>query len=57
MQPQVQVENDGTNKGGSPTRVNEKRQEYDAIDNFTELLTASRVDDDNLYDDLHELFR
>ena len=52
MQPQVQVENDGTNKGGSPTGANEKCQKYDAIDSFTELLIASRVDDDNLYDDL-----
>lgn len=46
------MKNDGANKGGSPTRANEKGQEYDAIDSFTELLTASRVDEDNLYDDL-----
>ena len=46
VQPQVQVENDGTNKGGSPMGESEKRQEYDAIDSFTKLLTTSRVDDD-----------
>ena len=42
----MQVENDGTNKGGSPMGESEKRQEYDAIDSFTKLLTTSRVDDD-----------
>jgi hypothetical protein len=52
VQPQLQVKNDGTNKGGSPTKANEKRQEYDAIDSFTELLTASRVNEANLFDDL-----
>ena len=45
VQPQVQVENDGTNRG-SPIGESEKCQEYDAIDSFTELLTTSRVDDD-----------
>ena len=52
MQPQVQVENDGTNRGGSPIAANVKRQEYDTIDSFTQLLTVSRVDDDILHDDL-----
>ena len=46
VQPQVQVENDGTNKGGSPVGESEKRQKYEAIDSFTKLLTTSRVDDD-----------
>jgi hypothetical protein len=50
VQPQVQVENDGIHNGGSPTRANEELQDYYAIDSFTELLTASRVDHDNLYD-------
>ena len=49
-QPQVQVENNG-NSLQPEVQVqvkenSEKRQEYDAIDSFTELLTTSRVDDD-----------
>jgi hypothetical protein len=52
VQPEVQVKNDDSNKGGSPTRSNENRQEYHAIGSFTELLTTSRIDDGHLFDDL-----
>ena len=55
-QPQVQVENNG-NSLQPEVQVqvkenSEKRQEYDAIDSFIELLTTSRVDDHIFYDDM-----
>jgi len=45
LQPQVQVNDDGSHKGG-----NVELQQYNAITNFTQLVTAPNYGDDILCD-------